>query len=250
MMGRAVREIEPSRTALTTTPTLEGVRVMAESQYTAAPADGKEVPGFPGYRVTPDGRVWTCWLRGRWPRMTDRWRAIRPATSDQGYLNLHLFRSGHSQCCRVHRLVLEVFVGPCPKGMQCRHLDGNPANNRLENLCWGTRVENAADKRRHGTDGGARGEQVRTSLLTDAIVLEAIQLKRQTGMSYAAIASHLGLPARRGGNALFSALNGWSWTHVTGIPKRTRAPRRPVRKDDIFGACNGLFAEPESTEAA
>ena len=35
--------------------------------------------------------------------------------------------------------------------MLCRHLDGNPHNNRLDNIVWGTVVENEADKVRHGT---------------------------------------------------------------------------------------------------
>jgi hypothetical protein len=34
--------------------------------------------------------------------------------------------------------------------MQCRHLDGNPSNNRPDNLRWGTAKENAADMIRHG----------------------------------------------------------------------------------------------------
>ena len=50
----------------------------------------------------------------------------------------------------VHRVVLEAFVGPRPEGMECRHLDGNPLNNRLENLCWGTPSENAWDRVHHG----------------------------------------------------------------------------------------------------
>ncbi len=52
----------------------------------------------------------------------------------------------------VHQLVLEAFVGPCPSGLECRHLDGNPDNNQLENLRWGTRLENMADKKLHGTE--------------------------------------------------------------------------------------------------
>jgi hypothetical protein len=51
----------------------------------------------------------------------------------------------------VHRLVLEAFVSPCPPGMECRHLDGNPSNPRLDNLKWGTRAENVADTAKHGT---------------------------------------------------------------------------------------------------
>jgi hypothetical protein len=30
-----------------------------------------------------------------------------------------------------------------------RHLDGNPKNNRLENLAWGTYKENAQDRELH-----------------------------------------------------------------------------------------------------
>lgn len=51
----------------------------------------------------------------------------------------------------VHRLVLEAFVGPCPEGQECRHLNGDRSDARLENLAWGSREEQAEDKRRHGT---------------------------------------------------------------------------------------------------
>lgn len=57
---------------------------------------------------------------------------------------------------RVHRLVLEAFVGPRPEGHVARHLNGNPGDNRLANLCWGTELENADDKRRHGTHNNTR----------------------------------------------------------------------------------------------
>lgn len=51
----------------------------------------------------------------------------------------------------VHRLVLEAFVGPCPPGMECRHLNGDSGDNHLRNLQWGTPSENQFDKVRHGT---------------------------------------------------------------------------------------------------
>ncbi len=54
----------------------------------------------------------------------------------------------------VHQLVLGAFVGPCPIGMECRHLDGNPSNNFLSNLRWGTHLENMEDMRRHGSLDG------------------------------------------------------------------------------------------------
>ena len=65
---------------------------------------------------------------------------------DSGHLNVCW---GANNTKKVHRLVLETFVGPSPVGMECLHIDGNPTNNHIENLRWGTRIENRADIRRH-----------------------------------------------------------------------------------------------------
>lgn len=70
---------------------------------------------------------------------------------------------------RVHRLVLEAFVGPCPAGMECRHLNGNCADNRVENLAWGTHAENCADMIRHGTS--TKGERSASAKLNTWAVL-------------------------------------------------------------------------------
>lgn len=70
----------------------------------------------------------------------------------------------------VHQLVLEAFVGQRPDGLECRHIDGNPTNNNLGNLEYGTPKENSIDKVRHGTV--IRGEKSKASKLTDADVLE------------------------------------------------------------------------------
>jgi len=53
-------------------------------------------------------------------------------------------------------LVATAFHGPCPDGQQCRHLNGDPADNRSDNLKWGTPSEQAHDKVRHGTHHQAR----------------------------------------------------------------------------------------------
>ena len=97
-------------------------------------------PIQPGYFVSDDGSVWSA-FRGRW-------RRLKPHPQSRGHCTVDL---GKRNTRFVHRLVLEAFVGPCPDGMECRHLDGNPGNNRLENLAWGTPKENAADSIRHGT---------------------------------------------------------------------------------------------------
>src|SRR5215471_1608313 len=93
----------------------------------------------PGYSVGSDGSVWSC-LRhgGRGPG----WFRLRQSTS-KGYRHVVLNNCHPRRCVFVHRLILEAFVGPCPKGMEARHLNGDRQDNRLVNLAWGTRLENA-----------------------------------------------------------------------------------------------------------
>lgn len=51
----------------------------------------------------------------------------------------------------IHTVVLETFVGQCPKGMQACHNNGNPEDNRLSNLRWDTPKSNVRDRLSHGT---------------------------------------------------------------------------------------------------
>ncbi|MFE5828694.1 HNH endonuclease [Streptomyces sp. NPDC056508] len=104
----------------------------------------REVPGWPRYFVSDQGR-----MLGR------RGKVLRPSTNYRnGYQYVGLSKAdgtGGTKSFNVHRLVLEAFDRPSRPGEQCRHLNGDPADNRLSNLCWGTPRENAADRVRHGT---------------------------------------------------------------------------------------------------
>lgn len=69
----------------------------------------------------------------------------------------------------VHRLVLEVFIGPCPENMEACHFpDNNTTNNRLENLRWDTPKSNGQDQIKHGVTNHGRKHHL--SLFTDDAV--------------------------------------------------------------------------------
>jgi hypothetical protein len=99
-------------------------------------------------------------------------RILKCSKDSSGYLICSIYKNGDQKQVSIHRMVLEVFIGPCPEGMECRHLDGNKLNNRLNNLKWGTYSENQNDRHRHGTITRLLGENSPVSFLTKEAVLD------------------------------------------------------------------------------
>lgn len=110
------------------------------------------IPGAMGYAAGSDGFVYSFLKQGTFgSRFSTSCRKLRGHPVGRGYLHVTLcVRPGKSQTHRVHRLVCAAFHGPCPDGMECSHLNGNPSDNRPENLAWETRSENHARKHEHG----------------------------------------------------------------------------------------------------
>jgi hypothetical protein len=155
--------------------------------------DSRQVPGFPAYRVDEGGNVWTCFNRGgKGPRkLTHRWREKKPDVDKDGYCRVELYsQDGTKAKFLVHRLVLELFVGPCPEGLEGCHNDGNPRHNDLNNLKWGTPVENWKDRKRHGN--GCEGEKSPKAKLTELDVL-AIRNHLLRGVSQSKLSQAYGV---------------------------------------------------------
>ncbi len=168
------------------------------------------IPGREGYGATRDGRIFTR-LRRRFglPSSPDgEWKPMALWPGRAGYPAVVL-RVGPQKSAPffVHRLILETFVGPCPEGCEARHLDGTRTNNRIENLAWGTRVENMADRKRHGRD--AAGERHFRARLNPAAVREIRRLRNQ-GLSQQAIADRYGVSQ----HAISCVLLQKTWAHV------------------------------------
>jgi hypothetical protein len=115
----------------------------------------KKVPSVPGYWVSNEGQV----------KRDGASQLRKPYVDKRGYYFVGMKIDG-KQCCRsVHSLVAEAFHGPRPDGADTRHLDGDPGNNRPENLLYGTALENAADREAHGRT--RRGERNGNAKLSD-----------------------------------------------------------------------------------
>ena len=119
----------------------------------------RPVVGWEGlYEVSDQGRVRSsdrtvhC-KNGRTRRY--KGRVLKLWKNSKGYLQVSLYGKGETKKL-VHRIVLEAFVGDCPEGLETLHIDGNPANNHVGNLKWGTSSENTLDTVNHGTHRQAR----------------------------------------------------------------------------------------------
>ena len=162
----------------------------------------KPVPGYEGlYDVSDQGRV-RSWHKGGSER--DSLRKTSKILSDgrSRYVLVGLSKNGIKNTMLVHRLALEVFVGPCPPGMECCHNNGDKHDNRIENLRWDTRSANMLDAVEH--DGHNCGEKYGRSKLTTEQVLEIRRLytagdhtHRQLSEKFGTDKSNIGWIVRR-----------------------------------------------------
>ena len=138
----------------------------------------KPIPNFTGYKVDRDGAVWS-----NRQSIGNKWKRMKQSINRNGYKFVAIVRDdGARKTVKVHRLMLLAYVGePLPHQTHTRHLDGDPLNNRISNLAWGTPKENAADSRFHGTQ----------STKIKAVDVREIRRLRAAGLSVRAIAANL-----------------------------------------------------------
>lgn len=150
------------------------------------PRGYRAVPGFVGYAVNRKGAVISCRRGGR-PKhvyLVDQWHQVHLLTVTGGYKAIHVYVPGQPRLTAfVHRMVLLAFVGPCPRGMEACHNNGQPGDNRVENLRWDTRSNNLYDRIRHGWIDRS---ETKAAKLTPAIV-RAIRASTE---SHAALGRH------------------------------------------------------------
>lgn len=133
----------------------------------------RDVVGYKGYyQISNFGNVKSFYYD------SNLGKRLKFLQNNRGYSCVNLYLNGISKKLVIHKLVLEAFVGPCPRGMECRHLNGNPQDNQLINLKWGTKSENVLDSMKHGTryQPDSRGIKNGRSKLTENEVKEIGQL--------------------------------------------------------------------------
>lgn len=142
----------------------------------------RPIPGYDGYLVSSDGRVFSCWTRGaiagRRENGAMRFGGSRVFVGESlrelarfdrgdvhgdptGYLSVSL---GRGRTRHVHALVALAFYGPAPSEFhEVCHGNGKRDDNRADNLRWDTPKANARDRAMHAGER-ARAERLRRYL--------------------------------------------------------------------------------------
>lgn len=113
----------------------------------------KPIPGYEGFyeastlgRIRSVSRLVRCYGGHR----TIRLKVLQHCYGPKGYPVVSISKgTGEQLTIAVHVLVLLTFRGPRPEGLLSRHLDGVKWNCSLDNLVYGTDIENWADRVKH-----------------------------------------------------------------------------------------------------
>lgn len=172
------------------------------------------------WRIIPD-----------WPYEASNTGLLRNSITKK-HLKFSISHSGYERCTfqtnknrryvRVHRAVVEAWIGHIPQGMEVNHIDGNKRNNAIENLEIVTGEENnrhavvnglKASGERHGLKTMphriARGEKAGAAKLTRDQVL-IIRQMRDSGKTLSSIAKQFGVDQ----SLVFQISKRKIWTHI------------------------------------
>ena len=165
---------------------------------------GKWLPitGFPNYAVSDNGDVMNVITGNK----------LKPIHMSIGYSYVALCNDGRQHRTGIHRLVAQEFI-PNPNGKpMVNHIDGDKANNHVDNLEWCTPSENMQHAYRTGLQKPI-ASQIQYSLARAAEVRRKPVRNIDTGVEYSSIAE-----CAKAENLQHSAVS----FHLTGKAKRPR----------------------------
>jgi hypothetical protein len=129
----------------------------------------KEIPESPNedYMAGSDGQVYSrTKYKGFGRKEYTDWYPLQGHITKKSYQSITMCHNNIKVTKNVHRLICSAFHGkPQKSSLQVRHLNGDPSNNKPDNLAWGTQEENWQDRRIHST--ASIGEKHWNSKLTD-----------------------------------------------------------------------------------
>ena len=167
----------------------------------------KAVKNCPGYFVTDAGELF----------LVRKINAVNAGKTKQTAY-VEMFANGKRKRVVLGRLVLETFVGPCPKNMECCHGPNGRADHSLRNLSWGTHIKNCTvDKERDGTLlRGDESPSAKLNSLQVRIIRRTYGKRNKNGLSCPQLADVFGTTYKN----IWAIVNRKSWFHIDTRPRK------------------------------
>ena len=144
----------------------------------------KSIPGLENtYSISTHGRV----RRDSACRGTTVGYILSGKLEPDGYRSVHLSLNGKHFKKQIHVLSAETFIGPCPKGYEVNHIDGDKTNLHSDNFEYLTRSENLIHSFKLGLRSN-KGEKNPNAKVTEETVKEIRIERKLTGASYVKLA--------------------------------------------------------------
>ncbi len=170
----------------------------------------KEIEGYEGYyEVSSLGRVRSI------PRAIERSDGVilnlksrirKTVFNYWGYERVPLALNCKKKTYSVHRLVAKTFLANTKNKKEVNHIDGNKANNCVENLEWSTRKENQlhACSLNPGVNKGSRNSRAK---LTEHDLIKIKELREQHSYTHKKLGEMFGV----GESTISMFLRGQTW---------------------------------------
>jgi hypothetical protein len=161
----------------------------------------KPIPGWEGYySASSYGRVRSETRDIPHPRnptimTTKKGLVLSPKIKNGGYHGYCFSRDSKNTHVSGHRVICAAFHGAPKPGMHAAHNDGNPGNNRPDNLRWATPQQNFSDRQFHGTLP-IRSRNPNARLTQDQVN----EIRARRGPSRAKLAAEFGVSPSQIGN--------------------------------------------------
>ena len=164
------------------------------------------IKDFPDYAVSNLGKVKRARDNGNNRFAGD---IIKSRRNKKGYVYLTLCHGEIKKSLKVHRLVLEAFIGSCPVGCECSHKDNNQTNNCLSNLEWATHSKNILNSFQAGSKKSLKSSEHGRSKLKEQDVVE-IRKMISCGIPQKDIATQFNVHI----NTIGRIKNKNNWSHI------------------------------------
>ena len=112
----------------------------------------KSLPKYPGIEFSDEGEARSYLKSGAGSKSLRREPlTLRGTTDPDGYIRLNVKDSNGVRKIRgLHQLIAETFLSDSWfEGAIVCHNNGDPSDNRVDNLRWGTRSDNQRDMAKH-----------------------------------------------------------------------------------------------------